>query len=57
MQTVLDKAIENYRRKCFLEEANRAYEALRNNPEAWKAELNERAEWDVTLNDGLRKED
>ncbi|MDD4170145.1 MAG: toxin-antitoxin system protein [Desulfotomaculaceae bacterium] len=57
MQAVLDKAIEEYRRKCFLEEANRAYLALRNNPDAWKDEIEERVAWDVTLNDGLRKED
>lgn len=53
MQAILDKAIEAYRRLLFLEEANTAYAALRANPEAWKAELEERAAWDATLSDGL----
>jgi hypothetical protein len=29
-----------------------AYATLRNNPEAWKAELAERKEWDATMADG-----
>lgn len=53
MQAVLDRAVEEYRRKCFLEEANRAFAALKNKPEAWKDELKERAAWDITLGDGL----
>ncbi|MCL6476867.1 MAG: toxin-antitoxin system protein [Peptococcaceae bacterium] len=57
LQSVLDKAIEEYRRKCFLEEANKAFAALKNNPAEWEAELKERASWDIALNDGLRKEE
>lgn len=53
MQIILDKAIENYRRQRFLEEANQAFAALRNNPEAWQAEMEEREAWDITLTDGL----
>jgi len=52
MQTILDLALEEYRRQRFLQEANAAYAALRNNPEAWKAELAERKEWDETMADG-----
>lgn len=52
MQTILDRAIEEYRRQRFLQEANAAYATLRNNPKAWKAELAERKEWDVTMADG-----
>ena len=51
MQTVLDLAIEEYRRRQFLQEANEAYAALRKDPKAWKAELSERKEWDVTISD------
>jgi hypothetical protein len=50
---ILDKAIEQYRKQKFLEEANQAYTALRNNPEAWAGEIKEREAWDVTLADGL----
>ncbi len=51
MQTILDLAIEEYRRQRFLQEANKAYAALRKNPKAWKAELSERKEWDATMAD------
>ena len=53
MQTLLDRAIESYRRQRFLEATNRAYAALRANPAAWKEELEERKRWDATLADGL----
>jgi hypothetical protein len=52
MQTILALALEEYRRQRFLKEANVAYATLRNNPEAWKAELAERKEWDATMADG-----
>lgn len=53
MQAVLEEALEIYRRKCFLEAANRAYAALRNDAEAWREELEERRLWEGTLADGL----
>ncbi|GAX41283.1 hypothetical protein NIES4075_22520 [Tolypothrix sp. NIES-4075] len=53
MQAILDQAIEQYRRQMFLESANQAYAALRNNSEALQAELEEREAWDITLADGL----
>ena len=53
IQIILEKAIENYQRQLFLEEANQAFAALRNDPEAWQAEMAERSLWDVTLGDGL----
>lgn len=51
MQTILDLAIEEYRRQRFLREANEAYAALRKSPKAWKSELAEREEWDATMAD------
>jgi predicted transcriptional regulator len=56
MQVILDKAIEEYRRKSFLKEANKAFAALQNDSEAWKNELEERAAWDTVLFDGLKEE-
>lgn len=53
MQTVLDEAIELYRRQRFLEEANAAFAALRADREGWAAEQAERAAWDATIADGL----
>lgn len=56
MQAILDKAIEDFRRKLFLEEANKAYLRLRNEPEKWNEELKERQEWDAALLDGLEED-
>jgi predicted transcriptional regulator len=53
MQSVLAKAIEEYRRKRFWEEVNAGYAALRSDPKAWKEELEERALFEGTLMDGL----
>lgn len=53
MQAVLEEAIEFYHGQRLLEATNAAYAALRADSEAWKQLQEERAEWDVTLNDGL----
>jgi hypothetical protein len=53
MQIILDQAIEDLRRKTILHETNAAYQALRDNPEEWQAELEERKIWEGTLADGL----
>jgi predicted CopG family antitoxin len=50
---VLARAIDNLYRKRFLEDMNADYARLRADAEAWKEELEERALWDNTLNDGL----
>ena len=55
MQELLEKAIEDYRRKRMLEAGNEAYAALRKNPKAWEQELAERRLWESTLADGLEK--
>jgi len=52
MQTVLDKAIEQYRRDTFFRELNESYLRLQADPDAWKEELAERQAWDTTLMDG-----
>ncbi|MCU0546333.1 MAG: hypothetical protein MUE44_29900 [Oscillatoriaceae cyanobacterium Prado104] len=53
IQAILEQAIEQYRRQLFLEAADRAYIALRNDSEAWQEEVEERSVWDITLEDGL----
>jgi predicted transcriptional regulator len=53
IETILEQAIEQYRRQQFLVAANQAYLALRDRPEAWQEELEEREAWDITLEDGL----
>ncbi|TAF70415.1 MAG: toxin-antitoxin system protein [Oscillatoriales cyanobacterium] len=52
IETVLEQAIEQYRRQQFLAAANQAYITLRDRPEDWQEELEERAAWDITLEDG-----
>jgi predicted transcriptional regulator len=52
LQTVLERAIENYRRQRFLEAANRTYAALRNDPATWQQEQEERELWDKAASDG-----
>src|SRR5687768_2701816 len=49
LQGILEKAVEEYRRRAFLERANEAFAALRNDPAAWRDESEERAAWDATL--------
>jgi hypothetical protein len=56
IQTVLDKAIENYRRILFLKEANRAFANLRKNEALWQEELEERQLWEDTIGDGVEEE-
>jgi predicted transcriptional regulator len=53
MQTVLDRALEVYRRQQLLQQANMAFATLRENSTAWKAEQEERSLWETTLGDGL----
>ena len=52
MQTVLEQAIEAYRRQTFLVGLNADFAALRENEPEWQAEKTERTAWDITLADG-----
>ncbi len=56
MQDIVDKAIENYRRKVFLEGLSDDYRLLRLDAEAWKEHEEETALWDTSLMDGLDNE-
>jgi len=53
LQATLDDAVEAYRRRRLLDEANAAFASLRADAGAWEAEETERREWDITANDGL----
>jgi 7-keto-8-aminopelargonate synthetase-like enzyme len=56
MQDIIDKAIEEYRRKTFLEGLSNDYLLLRENPEVWKEHQEDMALWENTLMDGLENE-
>ncbi len=53
---VVARAVEAYRRQRMLESLDIAFAALKADPAAWAEELAARAEWDVTLKDGLEDE-
>lgn len=52
MQSVIERALELYRRQQMLSALNEAYAALHNDEAAWSALEAERAEWDVALING-----
>jgi predicted transcriptional regulator len=53
MQSVLEKAVEQYRRRRLFEQLDASYAKLQEDPEAWQSLQDERRVWDVTLGDGL----
>ena len=52
MSAVIESALAEYERKLFWSKTASEFQALQNKPKAWKAELDEREAWDVTLADG-----
>ena len=53
MQTVLNEALEAYRREVFLRRTNQAYAELGSDAAAWARYEKELGAWDGTLEDGL----
>jgi len=53
LQAVLDRAIEEERRRLFFDKLDAGYAAINNDPAAKREFDRERDEWDVTLKDGL----
>ena len=56
MQSVIDQAIEDLRRRKMLEATNSAFSALKADKEAWDQESEEREIWENTLADGIEME-
>lgn len=56
MQSIIDQAIEDLRRRRMLEATNSAFSALKADKEAWAVEAEERLLWENTLADGDEKE-
>lgn len=56
MQTIVEEAIEQYRRRRFLEGLNQDFKALKEDSQAWQEELEERSLWDKTLLDEAETE-
>ena len=53
IQTVLNNAVEAYRREVFLDRTNQAYAELKKDPKAWAKCQEELAAWDSTAKDGV----
>jgi predicted transcriptional regulator len=56
MQSILDDAIERYRREKFLRAANADFVALKDDGKAWKQELRDRELWESAVADGIPEE-
>ncbi|HLE63705.1 MAG TPA: hypothetical protein VI750_11215 [Pyrinomonadaceae bacterium] len=56
MQSVMDQAIEDLRRRKMLEATNSAFAALKSDKAAWQEEIEEREIWENTLADGVDDE-
>lgn len=56
LTAVLDLLVEEARRRRRLDEINRGYAMMKANEADWEAELQQRTEWDATLEDGLSEE-
>ena len=55
LQATLDEAVEAYRRRRLLDDANAAFASVRASAKTWETEEAERREWDVTLSDDLEE--
>ena len=55
MQSVIDQAIEDLRRRKLLEATNRAFSELKADKKAWQEEVSEREIWENTLADGVEE--
>ena len=53
MQSVIDQAIEDLRRRKMLEATNLAFSALKADKATWQDEIAEREIWENTLLDGV----
>jgi hypothetical protein len=53
LQDTLDRAIEDLRRKVYLEGLNSDYEKARADSKLWAEHQKELADWDATNEDGL----
>ena len=56
-QALMRQAVRGLMRDYLFHKADAAYAQLQGDKSAWQQELAERAEWDVTLLDGLGNDD
>jgi hypothetical protein len=56
MQSLIDNALEDLRRRKMLEATNQAFARLKADENEWSEELAERELWENTLSDGVENE-
>jgi len=56
LQAALEGAVEQERRRIYLEGLSADYAELRKDPKAWNEFRKELKEWDATLKDGLEND-
>ena len=56
MQSVIERALLEYRKRLFWNRAEEEFKTMRENPEAWNEEISEREHWDTSLMDGFEAE-
>ena len=56
MQSLIDQALEDLRRRKILEATNEAFSTLKANQDLWQEEIAERKVWENTLSDGVENE-
>lgn len=57
MLGVLDKALAEYQKKRFFDSLGAAFGALKNDPEVWAEEQQERRAWENTLLDNVEPDE
>ena len=55
IQRLLERAVNEYKRKKFFEEMDSAFQRLEADGSAWQEELKEREAWERTLKDDLEE--
>lgn len=56
MQDIIDRALDDYRRKAFLKGLSEDYKRFRSDAAGWAEHRDDISEWDTVLHDGLEKE-
>ena len=54
-QIIIERAVDHYVREQFLRKTNEEFAIMKANPKLWAQEMEEREEWEATLQDGLAK--
>ncbi len=56
IQDIMDKLVEDYATKKFFAELSQSVAKAKSQKDLWEEELQERQEWEATLEDGLEED-